>query len=271
MERFQGIANTLFVPLAARIAVSKAFPDYFYDAAAVALEPLLPCGAGRGASQYSDLASVARYWVMDRMAEAFFAAHPACNIVYLGAGLETAFDRLHKKASGRAVNWYAVDLPEVIAARRAVLGERAGETLIGGDLFQMQWADGMETTLPTLLIAAGVFQYFHEAEIVAFLKRCGEKFPQGEVIFDATSESGLRFTNWFIKRTGNGAARMYFSVNDSRAFAAKCGLTLLEERTFFAEALRLLRGRLRLVTKLSMLIAERKKQVLILHLRCGRG
>ena len=30
MEPFKGVANTLFVPLVARIAVSKEFPSYFY-------------------------------------------------------------------------------------------------------------------------------------------------------------------------------------------------------------------------------------------------
>ena len=31
MNKFEGVANTLFVPLVARIAVSKEFPEYFMD------------------------------------------------------------------------------------------------------------------------------------------------------------------------------------------------------------------------------------------------
>ena len=87
------------------------------------------------------------------------------------------------------------------------------------------------------------------------------------MIFDATSKSGLIFTNWFIKRTGNKTALMYFYVDDSNDFAKKCGVTLLEERTFFAEALKILRTKLSFFTKISMKIAERKKQVKILHLK----
>ena len=31
MEKLDGVANTLYVPLYARIYVSKKFPEYFYD------------------------------------------------------------------------------------------------------------------------------------------------------------------------------------------------------------------------------------------------
>ena len=49
--------------------------------------------------------------------------------------------------------------------------------------------------------------------------------------------------------------------------AKKCGAELLEERTFFPDALRMLGKRLNLVTRVSMRVAERKRQVLILHLK----
>ena len=109
--------------------------------------------------------------------------------------------------------------------------------------------------------------FFNKEEIIAFIQSCGQAFPNGEMIFDATSESGLKFTNWFIKRTGNKNALMYFGINDSKAFADKCGMELLEEKTFYPDALVMLGKRLNLVTRVSMKVAEKKKQVLILHLK----
>ena len=131
----------------------------------------------------------------------------------------------------------------------------------------MEWTEIVNGSLPTLLMISGVFQYFHEEEIIAFIKNCKAALPGAEMIFDATSESGLKFTNWFIKRTGNSSALMYFGINDSRAFAKKCGTVLLEEKTFFPDALRMLGRKLNLITRISMKTAERKKQVLILHLK----
>lgn len=265
MKCFEGVANTLFVPLVARINISRKFREYFYDAKALELEDHLPEGAAKGSSEYTNMASVSRYYNMDKMVTAFARKHAACNVVYLGAGLETAYDRLSGNLPG--VNWYECDLPEVIEARRKVFGQREKETLLPGDMFQLEWVNALDVRLPTLLVVSGVFQYFHEEKIIAFVQGCGKAFPHGEIIFDATSESGLMFTNWFIKRTGNASALMYFGINDSDAFARKCGMELLEVRTFYPDALAMLGKKLNLVTRVSMLVAEKKKQVLILHLK----
>ena len=267
MDKFEGVANTLFVPLVARIAISREFPEYFKDERAFELEKSLPENAAKGSSQYSNLASVARYYNMDEMVEKFAGKNLISNIVYLGAGLETAYDRMQAKLKDANLNWYEVDLPEVIEVRKKILGEHENETLISADMFKLTWISNIDTSLPTLLIVSGVFQYFHEEDIIRFIRGCKEKFTNGELIFDATSKSGLIFTNWFIKRTGNKTALMYFYVDDSNDFAKKCGVTLLEERTFFAEALKILRTKLSFFTKISMKIAERKKQVKILHLK----
>ena len=265
MERFEGVANTLFVPLTARIAISKEFPEYFVDKKALELERYLPDDAAKGSSQYTNMASVARYYNMDQMVSAFAGAYERCNVVYLGAGLETAYDRLSGRLSG--VCWYEVDLPEVIEARRTVFGAREREVTIPGDMFDMGWVREVDATLPTLLVVSGVFQYFHEDQVVGFIRSCGKAFPKAEMIFDATSTSGLKFTNWFIKRTGNASALMYFGIDDTGAFAAKCGAELLEERTFFPDALRMLGKKLSIVTRVSMRVAESKRQVLILRLK----
>ncbi|MBE6117546.1 MAG: class I SAM-dependent methyltransferase [Erysipelotrichaceae bacterium] len=265
MEKFEGVANTLFVPLVARIAVSKEFPVYFYDQKALELEPYLPDHAAKGSSQYSNMASVARYYNMDRMVAVFAGRYTECNVVYLGAGLETAYDRMHDKLPG--INWYECDLPEVIEARRKIFGQRDQETTIPGDMFTMEWTARIDSSLPTVLIVSGVFQYFHEEEVIDFIKNCRTAFPGAEMIFDATSRFGLLYTNWFIKRTGNKDALMYFGIDDSEDFAEKCGTVLLEERTFFPDALKMLGKKLSLMTRISMKTAERYKLVLILHLK----
>ena len=121
MNKFEGVANTLFVPLVARINISKKFPEYFYDEKALELEQYLPQGVDKGASEYSNMASVARYFNMDKTVLEFAKRYTECNIVYLGAGLETAYDRLSGNLQG--VNWYECDLPEVIEARCKVFGQ----------------------------------------------------------------------------------------------------------------------------------------------------
>ena len=82
MQKFEGVANTLFVPLVARINISKRFPEYFYDPKALELEPMLPDDATKGSSEYSNMASVARYYNMDTMVMDYIEKNPLCNVVY---------------------------------------------------------------------------------------------------------------------------------------------------------------------------------------------
>lgn len=268
MKKFDGVANTLFVPLVARINISKRFPEFFIDSKALELESLLPEDADKGSSEFHDLSSVSRYYNMDLMIASFaerILLQSPCNIVYLGAGLETAYDRLHEKFP--LVKWYQQDLPQVIETRERIFGKRANETLISGDMFKMEWVNAINLSLPTLLVVSGVFHYFHEEEVISFIKNCKNLFPKGEMIFDSTSKSGLKYTNYFIKRTGNPDALMYFGIDNCKEFADKCGCELLEERTFFAIVLKILGKKLRLMTKLFMKISEKSKNLHILHLK----
>lgn len=265
MNEFEGVANTLFIPLVARINISKKFPEYFLDSKALELEDSLPESASKGSFEYSDISSAARCYNMDKIVTVFAGRQRSCNVVYLGAGLETAYDRLRGRLTD--VNWYQVDLPEVIEARKLVFGQREKETLIASDMFEMKWIKAIQSSLPTMLVVSGVFHYYHEEDVVGFIKRCEELLPESHMVFDTISESGLRFTNWFIRRTGNADSVMHFGVNDSNTFAEKCGVKLVEELTFFTDALRIIGRRVGFVTRLFMKIAERRKQVTILHLK----
>lgn len=137
MKKLKGVANTLFVPLAARIAVSKQFPEYFYDEKALDLDPIIPNDLRQGTSEYSNMASASRYYQMDKMVKAFMAKHVKANIIFLGAGLETAYFRLFDANDHAEMNFYEIDLPEAIEVRQELLGIGDREHLIAADVLNM--------------------------------------------------------------------------------------------------------------------------------------
>ena len=267
MEKLDGVANTLYVPLYARIYVSKKFPEYFFDEMALRTGAQLAVDISKGSFEYTNMASVARYYNMDKMIIKFIKEHKICNIVILGIGLETTYDRITQKCGLGEVNYYGIDLPEVIEIRKKYFTERKQETLIAGDMFEMEWKDEIDTSIPTLLIVSGVFQYFFEDKIIKFIKNLKKEFPYGELIFDTTTKNGLKFTNWFIKRTGNPEALMHFYIEDSVSFSKKTDTVLVEELILFKDARELLRKKLSFITKLFMKIADSKRQALIIHLK----
>ncbi|MDR0665067.1 MAG: class I SAM-dependent methyltransferase [Helicobacteraceae bacterium] len=229
MSKLRGVSDTLFIPLAARVFVSKKFPEYFFDEKALLLEKYIPSDAIlKKSSEYSFIASVARYYNLDSMVKAFISKNAKSNIVYLGAGFETAYYRLNDQTA----TFYEIDLSDVIAARGMILGEQTNDLLIAGDIFDMHWAKRIDKSLPTLLVAYGVFQYFKEDKIVQFICDLKKSFLNAELIFDATNKTGIKYANKYVKKTGNTDAPVYFYIDDSVAFSKRTETTLIEERVF---------------------------------------
>ena len=131
------------------------------------------------------IASAARYQNHDQMARTYVAAYPACNIVNVGCGLETMFWRVGPDAPD--ARFYEMDLPEVIETRRRVLDAPERDALIAGDAFDLSWASGTDASRPTLIIVSGVFQYFHNADVLGFIADAKEVFANAELVFDATN------------------------------------------------------------------------------------
>jgi O-methyltransferase involved in polyketide biosynthesis len=264
MSRLQGVSDTLFIPLAARIFVSKKFPEYFFDEKALSLEKYIPDDTiQKKSSEYSLMASVARYYNLDSMTRAFIKKNGKSNIIYLGAGFETAYYRLHEQIA----TFYEIDLPDVIAARRMVLGEQTNEVLIAGNIFDMEWAKQVDKSIPTLLIASGVFQYFKEDGVIQFINDVKKTFSNVELLFDATNETGIKYANRYVRKTGNTDALMYFYINDSIEFSKRTETKLIEERVFFTDARKMLAKKLGLYTRIAMKVVDDKKRAVLLRLK----
>ena len=263
---FEGVADTLYIPLAARVYVSKRFPEFFFDSKSLELEAAIPGDSiQRGSNEYTMIASVARYHNLDEMARAYVARHPACNIVNVGCGLETMFWRVGPDAPG--ARFYEMDLPHVIETRRRILGESERDRLIAGDAFDLSWARGIDTAVPTLIIVSGVFQYFHNADVLGFIADAKMVFADAELIFDATNTKGLDYVNRYVRKTGNASALMHCAIDDPKAFAREAGCELIEVRPFYTAARRILKGKTNLYSKVAMVVADRTGRAFILHMR----
>ena len=266
MSRFEGVADTLYIPLTARIYVSRHFPEFFYDEKALSLEKEMPYEeiAARS-SEYFQMAGACRFYNTDRMIKAFIEKHPACNIVNIGCGLETSYFRIQP---GQNVRFYEMDLPEVITARRSVLGESANDILISGDMFDFSWTEGIDTSLSTMVTVIGVFQYFEEEKVIGFLKQLKNVFRDVEVIFDAMTAKAIKYANDYIKMTGNKDAELHFSADSGQSVAERCGMTLVEERPFFGAARKQLKRKLKLYTRIAMkVVDEGGRRGFLTHLR----
>ncbi len=269
MSRFEGVADTLYIPLTARIYVSEHFPEFFLDGKALSLKDEMPYEEiASKSSEYFQMAGACRFRHTDRMIRAFAERCGKCNVVNIGCGLETSYFRLRPDPA--RVVFYEMDLPEVIGARRRVLGEEENEILIPGDMFDFNWTGGIDRSLPTLVTVIGVFQYFDEEKVFGFLRDLKETFPGTEVIFDAMTAEAVRYANRYIRKTGNRDAELHFCTGSAAEAAAKCGMEVVEEVAFFGEARRQLKGKLKLYTRIAMkVVDESGRRAFLAHLRAG--
>ncbi|MBZ9715694.1 class I SAM-dependent methyltransferase [Deinococcus multiflagellatus] len=164
---------------------------------------------------------------LDQWTTAFLMRQPAATVLHLGCGLDGRIDRVRPSPQ---VRWFDLDLPEVIALRRAVYPrtEGPGYQMIGAPVTNGQWLAQVPTDLPTLIVAEGLLMYLPEADVRQLVIRLSETFSSGELLLDALSPLGTRLGAWHPALRASGA-RLRWSLRDPRQLMAWAPhMTLLE-------------------------------------------
>lgn len=231
MKELQGVARTLLAPLACR-AIDSIRPDaILHDPRAVEVYNALGGNPDflmgmRG----HDLTSVAiRARQFDTFARDFLTRNPNGLVVDLGCGLDTRFDRLD---DGKLF-WLGVDLPEVIELRRKYLPDGGRCKTIAQSMLEFSWLDEVaRLNKPIIFLAEGVFPYFSTADIKPMVMLMVERFPKGELVFDAASRFVTKHhnrTSSILKRLG---IRLLWDAKNPQELEA-WGLRLLDHWYYF--------------------------------------
>ncbi len=185
-----GVSETLLTTLYLRAQESQRPDALIKDEKAEALVAKLSYDFDRirhiPLSEANKLVMILRSRQFDRWAQAFLERHPDGVVVHIGCGLDARFERVD---NGR-VEWIDLDLPDVIALRRTLLG---GETqryhLLACSVLEDAWLEGMRaySSRPFLFLAEGVFMYFAGAQVKRLVLALRQRFPGAQLVFDAYS------------------------------------------------------------------------------------
>lgn len=236
-----GVAETLLIPLAFRaIEAGEADPIVKDTTAGMLVDRL-----GLDTSRFEGL-TIDRVFTMMRAREfdcytrRFLEAHPAGTVVDIGCGLD---DRLSRIDNGR-VEYYALDLPEVMTLRASLFGERSRGAAIAGSVLKPAWLDHVrpEAGRACLFLAEGVFPYFREDQVKSLVLRLRDRYPGCQLVFDALSP----FMVW-IEKVGGGlkqaASHLHWALRrDSDLERWGNGIRLLKSWYYFADPEPRLRG-----------------------------
>jgi O-methyltransferase involved in polyketide biosynthesis len=185
-----GVAETLLITLYIRALESQRPDALLKDDKAVALVNRMNYDFSRFTQIKMDeedkLAIILRNREFDRYARDFMVRNPEAVVVHIGCGLDSRFERV----DNGQVEWYDLDLPEVIDLRRNLIGnERPRYHFLSYSVFDKAWLNMMSVyrQKPFLFLAEGVFMYFEEEQVKSLVLSLRDNFPGAELVFDAFS------------------------------------------------------------------------------------
>jgi len=228
-----GVPETLLIPLYHRAQESQLPDALIKDDKAVEIVRKLDFDPSRFKLQKHDIVALAlRIREFDRFARDFLAAHPDGVIVHIGCGLDTRFERVD---NGR-VEWYDLDLPEVIDLRRRLIrGESGRYHLLSCSALETEWIEKVSTLRPRpfMFIAEGVLPYFEEEQVKWLVRTLQSTFLGAEMVFDAHTPWVVWGDNLQLKFS-KISARLKFALKHGRDVEQwSPGIRLLEEWHYY--------------------------------------
>jgi len=214
------VAETLLITLYVRALESQRPDALINDEKAVALVKQMNYDFSRFTQIKMDeddkLSIILRNREFDRHARDFMARNPEAVVVHIGCGLDSRFERV----DNGLVEWYDLDLPEVIDLRRKLIANECPRYhFLAYSVFDKAWLDllSVHGERPFLFLAEGVFMYFEEAQVKSLVLSLRDNFPGAELVCDAFSPFIVRANNLrFRFSRSNISARYHWGLKNCK-------------------------------------------------------
>lgn len=209
------IEATMLGPLWARATYSKLYPDLLNDPKASKIIKDLDYDFSEVQEfldEWRGLGLLVRAKSFDDALKKYIGENANTTVVNIGAGLDTTFFRVD---NGK-IKWYDLDLPDAIEFRKQFIPESPRSKCIAKSALDYSWFDDIEfhADKGIFFIAGGFIYYFKEEEISALFRAMAERFPGGEIIFDAISKLAKKIMNRRAKKAGAETESFFLSVGN---------------------------------------------------------
>jgi O-methyltransferase involved in polyketide biosynthesis len=232
IQNLDGVAETLLITLYIRAMESQRPDALLVDQKAVELVTQMNSAFSHSKQVRMDeddkVGVILRNREFDRYVHKFLVSNPQAVVVHFGCGFDSRFDRV----DNGQVEWYDLDLPEVIDLRRRLIGgEGERHHFLAYSAFDSAWLNTVSVhhPRPFLFLAEGVFMYFEEPQVKSLILLLKGQFPGAELVFDAFSPLLVKMNNLRLSRTKIGARYFWGLKNSAELESWADGIRLLDE------------------------------------------
>ncbi len=134
------------------------------------------------------------------------------------------------------VEWYDLDLPEVIELRSQYLGGEGGRYhLLAGSVLEAVWLEAVKahSSRPFLFLAETVLVYFTEAQVKALVLSLCDYFPGAELVFDGWRPFEIWLGNRYLSNSPFAGLMQWGFWHGQEVEDWRVGIRLLDEWGFF--------------------------------------
>ena len=167
--------------------------------------------------------------------------HPDGLVISLGAGFDTRFWRI----AANSGNYMELDLPEVVAVKRDLMGKMLEYEMIGCSVLENAWSERIATKQREniLFLAEGLLMYLPEKEVIRLFQKLASDFHHSQMVFEVVNRKytrGIRkkmVESKMKRRSGTEAGTSYsYGIAQGKDIEAYAdNLKVLEEWSYFEE------------------------------------
>ena len=181
--KLSGVAETLLIPLWARAEEMKRSDALIRDDFAVRLVEQIDYDFAKFArAKHSQTGVAVRSYILDHETKAFIEKHPEAVCINLACGLDTRFYRI----DNGQIDWYNLDLPDVMELRQNLLAEEGARIHnLAASVFDSGWLEKVEHEgRPVLILLEGAAMYFSEQEMRSLFAMLAEAFADASMLIE---------------------------------------------------------------------------------------
>lgn len=195
---FTSVEETALLTLYAKAIESQSVEPILKDekaeALAACLDPLLQQRTTKMAQQLVNRTIDPRLVVhlalrakkYDTYTKDFIGKHPNAGVVNAGCGLDTRFFRVD---NGK-LQFFDLDLPDMIAFKRKILQETERYHMIGQSILDFSWMDQVDSIQqPIIFLFEGLLMYLPEEKVKNLVLTCQKRFPGSEMVCELTNKT----------------------------------------------------------------------------------